>query len=99
MISDHERKTLREIQRQLNIDDPELEQSFRALETTPESTPESALASATRLRRVHTVVIVISVFLGVVMALAGSVGGVLAFAIVAVSVGFARHCLAGDPHV
>jgi hypothetical protein len=91
LLSDYERKTLREIQRQLNIDDPEFERSFRALE---ESTPEPP----TRLRRVYTVVIVISALLGVVMGLAGSVGGALAFAIIAASAWFARRCLNGNGH-
>lgn len=89
MFSDHERETLREIQRQLTLDDPGFEESFRALEVPA---PEPA----TQLHRVYTVVIVITVILSVVMGLAGSVGGVLAFAIIATSVWAARHFLTAD---
>src|SRR4051794_2444895 len=40
VLSDHERETLREIQRQLVVNDPDLQRSFRAFEeSTPTQTP------------------------------------------------------------
>lgn len=82
MLSDHERHALREIQRQLVIDDPDFERSFRALETATPPTPR---------RWVWTVVIVIAALLATIMLLAGSPGGALIVTLVAGSVWLIRH--------
>ncbi|MGH3756253.1 DUF3040 domain-containing protein [Actinophytocola sp.] len=86
MLSDHERETLREIQRQLVVDDPDLERSFRALEKpTPTRTPPP------QGRWAYTAGIAVAAVLAVVLLLAGSLGGALAFAVIAGSVSLARH--------
>jgi hypothetical protein len=84
VLSDHERETLREIQRQLIVDDPTLEQTFRALE-------KPIPAPATRCQRIYTLIIVVATLLAVVLLLIGSAGGALAFATIAGSVWLARH--------
>lgn len=88
MLSDHERQTLREIQRQLLVDDPDFEQSFRALEL---STPTPTATPPPQHRWAYTVVIVIAALLAVLMLVAGSAGGTLAFAVIAGSVGLVQH--------
>lgn len=87
MLSDYERKTLREIQRQLLVEDPNFERSFRAIE---------APASRSHRERAYTAGIVIAALLAVVGLLVGSPGGVLAFSLIAVSVWFAKHHRDGD---
>ncbi|GAB1516143.1 DUF3040 domain-containing protein [Actinophytocola sp. KF-1] len=83
MLSDHERKTLREIQRQLVVDDPDFERTFRTL---------AAPAPGPTLRWwTYTAVIVIAAVLATVSLLAGSVGGTLAFSVIAGAVWCARH--------
>jgi Protein of unknown function (DUF3040) len=86
MLSDHERKALREIQRQLATDDPEFERSFHAAATAPP--PDYR-------RLAYTIVIVLAALLATIMALAGSPGGTLAFAAIAGMVWYARHRRAG----
>ncbi|MHA6797675.1 DUF3040 domain-containing protein (plasmid) [Pseudonocardia bannensis] len=71
MLSDHERKALRELERQFMADDPEFPRSFDA--------------RAQRLDRKHlggsaTIAIVVAVLLFALMLAAGSLGGALAFA-------------------
>ncbi len=88
MLSDHERKTLQEIQRHLVVDDPDFERTFRTLATpTPDPT---ALSPALRWW-MYTAVIVIAAFLATVSLLAGSVGGTLAFSVIAGAVWCAQH--------
>lgn len=89
MLDDHERKVLRDIQRRLAFDDPNFEESFRALESP-------AAARRGELRPAYTAVIIVAGLLAVVMLLAGSAGGALAFAIVATAVWCARHFLTVD---
>lgn len=91
MLSDHERETLREIQRQLVVNDPDLQRSFRAFEeSTPTQTPppEGRWAYG---GWAYTAGIVVATVLAIVMLLTGSLGGALAFAIIAASVSVARH--------
>ena len=72
MLSDHERKTLREVERQFLAEDPEFTRSFDT--------------RAQRLRRRHLdgvsvkIAIVAAVLLGALMLVAGSPSGALAFA-------------------
>ena len=82
MLSDHERRTLREIQRHLIVDDPDFERSFRAWE---------AATSPARYRWVYTTLVVVTAVLVPVMVLAGSAGGALAFAVVAGTLWWTRH--------
>lgn len=82
MLNDHERETLRDIQRQLFVDDPDLERSFRALE---ESSPP------THRRLVYTAGIIIAALLAMVGLLAGSPGGALGFTVIAGLVWLALH--------
>ena len=82
MLSNHERKALREIQRQLVIDDPEFERSFRAAAVPPP--PDHR-------RLIYTIVIILAALLAVLMVLAGSPGGSLAFAAIAGLAWYARH--------
>lgn len=88
MLSDHERKTLREIQRQMVVDDPDFERSFRTLAASP---PDPTAIPPAQLRWAYTVVTVIAIFLATVSLLAGSVGGTLAFSVIAGSVWFAQY--------
>lgn len=82
MLSDREREALREIQRQVFVDDPDFERSFRALEAPKPPSPH---------RWAYRVVVVIAAFLTVAMVVAGSAGGALAFAVVAGAVWLAQH--------
>jgi hypothetical protein len=71
VLSDHERKTLQELERQFMADDPEFPRRFDA--------------RAQRLDRKHlggaaTIAIVGAVLLVALMLVAGSLGGALAFA-------------------
>lgn len=91
MLSDHERKALREIQRQLLVEDPNFERSFRAIEA-PTSRSHRELA--------YPAGIVIAALLAVVGLLVGSPGAVVAFSVIAVLVWFAKHrrnSAAGEP--
>ncbi len=87
MLNDRERKTLREIQHQLSVDDPDFERSFRAV----------ALPPPGHRRLAYTAVIVLAALLGIVMLLAGSPGGALAFAAIVGLAWFAQHRRHGLP--
>jgi hypothetical protein len=96
VLSDHDRETLREIQRQLFVNDPDFERSFRALDAQPctrpaASAPESPPAPSGEYRWVYTTVIVIAGLLAVLLQLAGSFGGALAFTVIAGSMWLVRH--------
>ena len=75
MLNDHERKTLREVERQFQVEDPEFTRSFDT--------------RAQRLRRRHLdgawfqISIVAALLLGALMLVAGLPGAALAFAAVA----------------
>jgi hypothetical protein len=81
MLSDHEHETLHGIQRQLTVDDPELERSFDALDH----------AAPAQHRWAYTAVIVVAVFLAVLSLVAGSPGGTFTFALIAGSVRLAQY--------
>jgi hypothetical protein len=96
VLSDHERETLREIQRQLFVDDPDFERSFRALDEQPRTrpaapTPESPPAPPGENRWIYTTVIVTAALLAFLLQLAGSLGGALAFTIIAGSMWLVRR--------
>lgn len=94
MLSDHERAALREIQWQLFVDDPDFERSFHALDTQPatrQAAPAPERPPPGRYRWALTTVIVIAALLAVVLLLAGSLGGALAFTIVAGSMWLVRR--------
>jgi hypothetical protein len=74
VLNDHERKTLRDIQQQLSVDDPDFERSFQAFETP---------APQMYRRLIYAAGIVIAALLAVVGLLAGSAGGALLFAVIA----------------
>jgi Protein of unknown function (DUF3040) len=75
VLNDHERKTLSEVERQFQLEDPEFTRSFDT--------------RAQRLRRRHLdgawfqIAIVAAVLLGALMLVTGSPSGALAFAAVA----------------
>ena len=83
MLNDHERKTLREFEREFQVEDPEFIRSFDT--------------GAQRLRRRHPdgvwfqIAIVAAVLLGALMLVAGSLSGALAFAAVAGLTWWARR--------
>jgi Flp pilus assembly protein TadB len=96
VLSDHERKTLREIQRQLFVDDPDFQRSFRALDAQPPTrpaapTPEPLPASPSANRWIYTTVIITAALLALLLMLAGSLGGALAFIIIAGSMWLVRR--------
>jgi hypothetical protein len=82
VLSDHERETLREIQRHLIVEDPDFEKPFRAFEVPP---------PPARYRWIHTTLVAVTAVLAPVMLLAGSLGGAIAFAIVAGTFWWIRH--------
>ncbi|ONI92119.1 hypothetical protein ALI22I_05775 [Saccharothrix sp. ALI-22-I] len=84
MLSDHEQETLREIQRQLVVDDPDFERSFRALDA-PEPTPTAGR------RWLYPMVIAIASLLAILMLLAGSPGSALGYGLVAGLVWLAQY--------
>ncbi|MBB4906052.1 DUF3040 domain-containing protein [Actinophytocola algeriensis] len=88
MLSDRERRTLREIHRQMVVDDPDFERSFRTLAAGP---PDPTAMPPAQLRWAYTGVIVIAILLATVSLLAGSVGGTLAFSVIAGAVWFAQR--------
>ena len=88
MLDDHERETLREIQRRMFVDDPDFERSFRAL-GAPAREPVAVPPGPHRWA--YAVVIGIAALLATVLLLAGSVGGALAFTVIAAAVWLARH--------
>lgn len=82
MLSDHERATLREIQRHLIVEDPDLDQSLRAF---------TAPASPTRYRWIYTTLVILTAALVPVMLLIGSIGGTVAFAVIAGTLWWTRY--------
>lgn len=78
MLSDYERKTLREVERQLMLEDPELAQSFHAHEQHP---PRDHHRPASKIAIV--VAVLLSALLSAVLLIAGLLSGVLTFAAVA----------------
>ncbi len=97
MLSDHERETLREIQRQLVVEDPDFERSFHTLAEQPAGPAESSgpagptASPPAEVRWAYTVVIVVALLLAAVSLIAGSLGGMLAFGLVAGTVRFAQY--------
>ena len=83
MLNDHERETLREVERQFLVEDPEFTRSFAT--------------RAQRLERRHLdgglvkIAIVAAVLLGALMLVAGSPGGAVAFAAGAALIWLARQ--------
>jgi Protein of unknown function (DUF3040) len=89
VLNDHERKTLREVERQLVVEDPEFIRSFATRAQRLERRhPEGELAK---------IFLVAALLLGALMLMAGSPGGALAFAAVAVLIWVARQH-ANDTH-
>ncbi|MFI7680470.1 DUF3040 domain-containing protein [Actinophytocola sp. NPDC049390] len=82
MLSEHEQATLREIQRHLTVDDPDLEKSFRDFAATPPSA---------RYLWVYTTLVVVSAVLATAMLLVGAFGGAVAFAVIACALWWTRH--------
>lgn len=86
MLSDREQKALREVERQLMFEDPELARSFEVAE-------KSAAQRASRSRRTYTVWIVLTVALSVLTLAAGLPGTALVLATSAGLIALARrHC-------
>jgi len=89
VLSDHERETLREVERQLLVEDPDFTRSFAT--------------RAQRLERRHLdgglvkIAIVAAVLLGALMLVAGSPSGALAFAAVTGLIWLARRHSNGTP--
>ena len=89
MLNDHERKTLREVEHQLLVEDPEFTRSFAT--------------RAQRLERRHLdgglvkIAILAAVLLGALMLVAGSPSGALAFAAVAGLTWLTRRRWNGGP--
>jgi hypothetical protein len=83
VLNDHERKTLREVERQFLVEDPEFARSFAT--------------RAQRLERRHLdgglvkIAILAAVLLGALMLVAGSPSGALAFAAGAALIWLARR--------
>jgi hypothetical protein len=83
VLNDHERRTLREVERQFVVEDPEFARSFAT--------------RAQRLERRHLdgglvkIAIVAAVLLGALMLVAGSPSGALAFAAGAALIWLARQ--------
>ncbi len=75
MLNDHERKTLREFERQFQVEDPDFTRSF---DTRAQRLHRRQLDGAW-----FQIAIVAAVLLGAIMLVAGSPSGALAFAAVA----------------
>lgn len=71
MLSDHERKTLREVERQIMLEDPEFARSFEATSRQP---PRD------RHRVAYTAAIVVALVLCVLMFVVGAPGTALVLA-------------------
>lgn len=95
MLSDrHRQRPLRETQRQLIVDEPDVERSFRAL-TAPEPNPPA------RHRSAYPAVIIVAALLAMIMLVTGSPGGAFTFGLIAGSVWLARyfhHLATRRPH-
>jgi hypothetical protein len=82
VLNEHERETLREIQRHLVVEDPAFEEPFRAFDI---GTPRA------RYRWVYTTLVVITAVLAPIVLVAGSPGGAFAFAVIAGTLWWTRH--------
>ncbi len=82
MLSDHERETLQEIQRQLLVEDPGFARSFEVAE---QRSPHD------RRRRACTVSAVVALVLSLLMLVAGLLGTALVLAAGAALLAVARH--------
>lgn len=91
MLSDHERSTLHEIQRQFLAEDPQFVQIF---DTPARRLPADAPKPLNGDRRIYTVLMWMATMLGLVLWVAGSPGGALLFAAAAVM--FALAVRRGD---
>ena len=81
MLSDREQVALREIQRRLSVEEPDLSRSLRVFEV-----PEPA-----RWGWVYTALVGVTGVLALGMVLAGAPGGAVAFAIAAVALWWTRR--------
>jgi len=88
VFSDHERATLHEIQSQFLAEDPGFAQTFDA---DPPDLPVASRAPIDEFRRPYTILMWLLTTLSVLQLLAGSVGGALLFAGVAVALWLVRH--------
>lgn len=82
MLSDRERETLQEIQRRLQVEDPDFARSF---EPTEHRSPHD------RHRRACTVSVVLALVLSLLMLVAGLPGSALLLAAGAALIAVARH--------
>lgn len=82
MLSDRERETLREIQRQFMVEDPELARSFREIDRPQ---PRD------HLRQAYTVTMVVAMVFGFLVLVAGSPAGALGCGILAGLIWLARR--------
>lgn len=82
MLSDHERETLQEIQRQLLVEDPDFARSF---EVAGQRSPHRCH------RRACTAGVVLALVLSVLMLVAGLSGSALVLAAGAALIAVARH--------
>lgn len=83
MLSDHERKTLRELERQFRADDPAFSRSF------------DVRARRTGRSRLGTAAAVTAVLVVALMLVSGSLGGALALAVVTGLLWLAWHRATG----
>ncbi len=88
MLSDRERATLHEIQGQFLAEDPGFAQTFDA---DPPDLTGASRAPIDEFRRPYTILMWLLTTLSVLQLLAGSVGGGLLFAGVAVALWLVRH--------
>lgn len=79
MLSEREQAALLDIERRLRADDPDFEQSFRALDAVTPARPA-------KRPRITSVAIVAAASMAVVMLLIGSPTGALPYAVIAVLV-------------
>lgn len=81
MLSDRERATWEEIQDQILAQDPAFARIFDAPAQLPPSPPPASVAE----RRVHRILVWCAAVLGMLLLVAGSVGGALLVAMVGVA--------------
>lgn len=87
MLSDRERKTLREVQRQFDAEDPDFSRSF---DDGLRHSTYSLQWAYTMPRWAYTTAIVVAVALGVLMLLARAPGTALLFAALATTIAMIR---------
>lgn len=90
MLSDHERAALRKVERQILAEDP---QFVRTFDTRAQQLPGGPRRPLNQDQRTYTVLMWVAAALSLLMAVAGSPGGALLFAVVAVT--FALACRRG----